>query len=100
MSGISERLAEIRERDNLVHDLHGNGWNDHATDAEVDRTVLLAAVDAVLAEIEEMNGGAQLAGSLEMLTADDTELVLYVTGKVRERIAAALTQDTEEVGRG
>jgi hypothetical protein len=87
---ISKRLAEIRERDELVHDLHGSGWDDYATDAEKDRSALLAALDAVLAEAEQTDKGARLAADLELLEAGDADLVLHVTGKVRERIAAAL----------
>lgn len=90
MTDISKRLAEIRDRDDLVHEFHGNGWDDYATDAEKDRSALLAALDAVLSEAENTDKGARLAADLEMLESGDADLVLHVTSKVRERIAAAL----------
>jgi hypothetical protein len=42
--GLRERMAKIRENDKLVHRLHGSGWDDHATDAEIDRADLLAII--------------------------------------------------------
>jgi hypothetical protein len=50
----TERLAEIRANDQLVHRLHGGGWDDHATDAEMDRADLLAIVDAQDKELQQL----------------------------------------------
>lgn len=43
-----ERLTEIRANDKFVHKFRGSGWDDDATDAEIDRSDLLAAFDGVL----------------------------------------------------
>lgn len=45
-----ERLAEIRANDQFAHKVRGKGWDDDATDAEIDRTDLLVAFDALAAE--------------------------------------------------
>src|SRR4051812_45729544 len=92
---IRALLAPIRANDTLAHDLHGKGWDNHATDAEIDRSVLLAAVDAALEGIFECVRGAGIGAELGFVSEADEGLVLYVAEKVRERIAAALSQDTE-----
>jgi hypothetical protein len=45
-----ERVAEIRDNDAFAHKFRGAGWPDDATIAEIDRTDVLAAFDAVQAE--------------------------------------------------
>lgn len=46
-----ERLAEIRANDQFARRLRGDDLDDdHATDAEIDRSDLLAAFDALAAE--------------------------------------------------
>lgn len=94
MSGISERLAEIRANDDLVHSLHGSGWEDHATDAEQDRSALLAAVDTAMRfhdPVETANGVkvcprcSRAAGSAVQSPCEEMQA-----------IAAALTQNTKE----
>jgi hypothetical protein len=56
---MRERLAEIRANDKLVHRLHGSGWDDHATDAEIDRADLLAIVDAQRAALDALSARHQ-----------------------------------------
>lgn len=79
-------LAKIRENDKLVHYLHSGGWEDHATDAEIDRADLLAAYDDLRAERDALKAAIE-KGQVARFAADVVRLVADYSNEERGIIA-------------